>query len=59
VTSVDGALEAQQVVLGQAEVGPPPNNRTTMTQIHAYQVTLLYPRIPCTLLCRTYYPVFI
>lgn len=44
MASVDGAVEAQQVVLGQAEVGSPPNNRKTMTQIHAYQVTLLYPR---------------
>ena len=44
MASVDAAVEAQQVVLGQPEVGPPPNNRKTMTQTHAYQVTLLYPR---------------
>jgi hypothetical protein len=55
VASVDGAVEAQQVVLGQAEVGSPPNNRKTMTQIHAYQVTLLYPRN--TLFCLIYEPV--
>jgi len=55
VASVDGAVEAQQVVLGQAEVGSPPNNRKTMTQIHAYQVTLLYPRN--YLLCLIYEPV--